>query len=167
VVYRYYDDLNAHNYSDAWNNLGGSNIAAQNGQTYGSWVAGYSGVAGLYISGKDLGAYAGDHLVQVSITVTQKDGTLQHYAGTYTLRETDYQSWTILSASIHATSGSASPAAQPASGAAYWLANGGQWYVHGVQLQISQGPSGLTGTETWNEFANVVTGRRTAPSSPA
>jgi pimeloyl-ACP methyl ester carboxylesterase len=44
-------------------------------------------------------------------------------------------------------------AAQPtqSSSAAYWLAGGGRWYVHGIALQISQGPSGLTGTETWNE----------------
>jgi len=115
VVYRYYDDLNAHDYSDAWNNLGGNNIAAQNGQTYDSWVAGYSAVAGLYISGRDLGAYAGDHLVQVSITVTQKDGTVQHYAGTYTLRAVDVMDYVMIAANIHATSGSAAAPAQDGS----------------------------------------------------
>jgi pimeloyl-ACP methyl ester carboxylesterase len=41
---------------------------------------------------------------------------------------------------------------------AYWLANGGQWSVHGVQLQISQGPSGLVGTENWNADGAVITG---------
>jgi hypothetical protein len=25
-------------------------------------------------------------------------------------------------------------------GDSYWLADGGKWYVHGIQLQISQGP---------------------------
>lgn len=40
---------------------------------------------------------------------------------------------------------------QPTGNVAYWLAGGGRWYVHGITLQISQGPSGLTGTETWNE----------------
>jgi hypothetical protein len=35
-------------------------------------------------------------------------------------------------------------------GDAYWLAGGGQWFVHDYQLQITQGPSGLTGTEHWN-----------------
>jgi pimeloyl-ACP methyl ester carboxylesterase len=35
-------------------------------------------------------------------------------------------------------------------GADYWLANGGQWFVHDYRLQITQGPSGLTGTEHWN-----------------
>jgi pimeloyl-ACP methyl ester carboxylesterase len=158
VIYRYYDDLNAHNYSDAWNNLGGNNIAAQNGQTYDSWVAGYSSVAGLNITGQDLGAYAGDHLVQVSITVTQKDGTVQHYAGTYTLRAVDVMDYVLIGANIHATPGAASSSPQ-LGGTSYWLANGGQWYVHGLQLRISRGgPTGLTGTETWNEFGAVVTG---------
>ena len=37
VVTQYYQDITNHDYTDAWN-LGGSNIAAQNGQTYDSWV---------------------------------------------------------------------------------------------------------------------------------
>jgi pimeloyl-ACP methyl ester carboxylesterase len=158
AIYNYYDALNGHDYQRAWA-MGGNNIAAQNGQTYDSWVAGYSGTDGMYITAQDQGAYAGDHLVQVSITVTQADGSVQHYAGTYTVKLTDVMSWTIVAADIHSTSGAAPAPAQPAGGASYWLANGGQWYVHGLQLRISRGgPTGLTGTETWNEFGAVVTG---------
>ena len=42
------------------------------------------------------------------------------------------------------------PAAPALGGDAYWLADGGKWHVHGESLQISQGPSGLTGTVSWN-----------------
>jgi len=115
VVYGYYDDLNAHQYQQAWE-LGGSNIAAQNGQTYDSWVAGYAGTAGLYITGQDAGTGLGNHLVQVSITVTQTDGSVRYYAGTYTVRQTDYQSWTITSADIHGTSGATPPGQGQAAG---------------------------------------------------
>ena len=148
VVYNYYDTLNAHDYQRAWE-LGGNNIAAQNGQTYDSWVAGYGSTKSLYITGQDAGVGLGNHLVRVSITVTQKDGSRQYYAGTYTVRQTDYQSWTITAADIHSTSGPASSSPQ-LGGTAYWLADGGRWFVHDYQLQITQGPSGLTGKESWN-----------------
>ena len=53
----------------------------------------------------------------------------------------------------------AHPAPAPAlGGLAYWLNEGGYWYVHGMQLWISQGPSGLVGTETWNAGGNVWMG---------
>ena len=47
------------------------------------------------------------------------------------------------------------PAATPSpvqalGGEAYWLAGGGKWFVHGSGIQISRGPSGLTGTVSWN-----------------
>ena len=42
-------------------------------------------------------------------------------------------------------------------GDAYWLAEGGQWQVHGAQLRISRGPSGLTGDESWNVYGQIVT----------
>jgi pimeloyl-ACP methyl ester carboxylesterase len=41
---------------------------------------------------------------------------------------------------------------------AYWLADGGTWTVHGLQLQISRGPSGLIGTQTWNAGGNIEIG---------
>jgi pimeloyl-ACP methyl ester carboxylesterase len=51
------------------------------------------------------------------------------------------------------------PAPAPAlGGEAYWLAGGGHWQVHGMTLQISLGPSGLTGTETWNIYGQIVNG---------
>jgi hypothetical protein len=51
------------------------------------------------------------------------------------------------------------PAPAPALGGDfYWLANGGQWTVHDSQLQISRGPSGLVGDESWNAYGAVVTG---------
>jgi pimeloyl-ACP methyl ester carboxylesterase len=51
------------------------------------------------------------------------------------------------------------PAAPAALGGdAYWLADGGTWNVHGLQLQISRGPSGLTGTQTWNAGGNIEIG---------
>jgi pimeloyl-ACP methyl ester carboxylesterase len=43
-------------------------------------------------------------------------------------------------------------------GDAYWLADGGKWYVHDLWIQISRGSSGLTGEVGWNagpcEFNN-------------
>jgi hypothetical protein len=42
-------------------------------------------------------------------------------------------------------------------GSDYWLADGGKWFVHGAQLRISRGPSGLTGDESWNVYGQIVT----------
>ena len=50
------------------------------------------------------------------------------------------------------------PVAPALGGDAYWLAGGGQWYVHDAQLRISRGPSGLVGDESWNAYGAVVTG---------
>jgi pimeloyl-ACP methyl ester carboxylesterase len=157
-IYGYYDALNAHNYQWAWN-AGGSNIA---GTSYDSWVAGYIGTKGMYVTGKDLTGGVGQeqpggsYVVQVSITAYQADGSAQYYAGTYTVGW-DGSRWSIVAADIHQTSGPAA-SAQQLGGDSYWLAGGGQWYVHGALLQISRGPSGLTGTETWNAYGNVVYG---------
>jgi hypothetical protein len=56
VVVNYYNDISAKDFADAWN-MGGSSIAAQNGQTYSSWVAGYDGTgpesASTYDEGTD------------------------------------------------------------------------------------------------------------------
>jgi pimeloyl-ACP methyl ester carboxylesterase len=43
-------------------------------------------------------------------------------------------------------------------GDAFWLAAGGQWQVHGSNLVISRGPSGLTGMETWNAGGQIILG---------
>jgi len=49
-------------------------------------------------------------------------------------------------------------AAPALGGLAYWLAGGGSWYVHDEQIQISQGPSGLTGDANWNAGGAVIIG---------
>jgi hypothetical protein len=51
------------------------------------------------------------------------------------------------------------PAPAPALGGdAYWLAGGGTWYVHSMQIQISRGASGLAGAQTWNAGGNIQIG---------
>jgi pimeloyl-ACP methyl ester carboxylesterase len=50
------------------------------------------------------------------------------------------------------------PPAPALGGLAYWLADGGRWYVHDEQLQLTQGPSGLIGTMTWNAGGAIITG---------
>lgn len=42
------------------------------------------------------------------------------------------------------------PSQTPASTYAYWMADGGNWYVHGMTLKLQLGGAGLTGTMTWN-----------------
>ncbi len=49
VVTQYYQDITDGKYAAAWA-LGGKNIAALNGQTYGSWVAGYGTTANIDIT---------------------------------------------------------------------------------------------------------------------
>jgi len=76
VVYQYYADIDDGDFTDAWA-LGGSNIAARNGQTYDEWVAGYSG-SEPQVSATD----EGDGVVSVTVT-----GGGQAYAGSYTVSE--------------------------------------------------------------------------------
>lgn len=83
VVVNYYNDIDARDFADAWN-LGGSSIAAQNGQTYDSWAAGYAGsYPQLTVTGESGGT--------VYVTVT---GGGQTFTGYYTV---DESSWTITS----------------------------------------------------------------------
>jgi pimeloyl-ACP methyl ester carboxylesterase len=49
-------------------------------------------------------------------------------------------------------------AAPALGGEAYWLADGGRWYLHGLTLQLSRGPSGLTGLWSWNDYKGTVWG---------
>ena len=67
VVLQYHQDITDHD-RHAARALGGSNIAAQNGQTYDSWVS-------------DLGRR--DRLAHLS--ATQLDGSVRTYDGTYTV----------------------------------------------------------------------------------
>jgi hypothetical protein len=60
--------------------LGGSNIAAQNGQTYDSWVTGYDTTASISLVGQ---ANWNSGAVQTSISAVQTDGSVNTYYGTY------------------------------------------------------------------------------------
>ena len=79
VVTQYYQDITNHDYTGAWN-LGGSNIAAQNGQTYDSWVTGYDTTASISLVGQ---ANWNSGAVQTSISAVQTDGSVNTYYGTY------------------------------------------------------------------------------------
>ena len=99
VVDQYYQDITDQNYAAAWA-IGGSNIAAQNGQTYDSWVAGYSTTtASIDITSS--GTWS-DGTVWTDISATQLNGSVNTYYGTYTVSNA-----VIVSASITQTSGDA------------------------------------------------------------
>ena len=80
VVDQYYQDLTNQDWQDAWA-LGGSNIAAQNGQAYDSWVSGYSTTT-RSISITDWGDW-NDGQVWCDISAVQLDGSVRTYYGTY------------------------------------------------------------------------------------
>lgn len=79
VVSQFYADISDQDYSAAWA-LGGSNVS--NGVGYDAWVAGYGTTQ--FIS---LGtfSYWGSETVQVAISATQADGSVNTYSGTYTV----------------------------------------------------------------------------------
>jgi hypothetical protein len=79
VVTQYYQDITDGNYSAAWA-LGGKNIAARNGQTYGSWVAGYGTTANINITSS--GAWDANR-VWCYISATEDSGAVYDYYGTY------------------------------------------------------------------------------------
>jgi hypothetical protein len=79
VLDQYYQDITNQDYSAAWA-MGGSNIAAENGQTYDSWVAGYANTASITL---DSGGTWNNGTVSVDLTATETDGTVQTYAGQY------------------------------------------------------------------------------------
>lgn len=79
VVTQYYQDISDGNYSAAWA-LGGRNIAALNGQTYNSWVAGYGTTANINITSS--GAWDANR-VWCDISATQDSGAVYDYYGTY------------------------------------------------------------------------------------
>ncbi len=79
VVTQYYQDITDGNYPAAWA-LGGKNIAARNGQTYNSWVAGYATTANISITSS--GAWDANR-VWCDISATQDSGAVLDYYGTY------------------------------------------------------------------------------------
>jgi hypothetical protein len=82
VVGQYYQDITNGDYQGAWA-IGGANIAAQNGQSYGSWVAGYSSTTAI-ISITSSGTW-NDGTVWCYISAVQLDGSVNTYYGTYTV----------------------------------------------------------------------------------
>lgn len=78
TVLAYYGDLNAKDFTDAWN-IGGSNL--NGGSGYAAWVHGYDTTANI-----DVGAYSWNGAaVETTIVATQTDGSVKTYAGTYTV----------------------------------------------------------------------------------
>jgi hypothetical protein len=95
VVSQYYQDITDQNYAAAWV-IGGRNIAAQNGQTYASWAAGYSTTTAS-ISITEFGTWS-NGTVWCDISATQLNGSVNTYYGTYSVSD-----GVIVSASIHQT----------------------------------------------------------------
>jgi hypothetical protein len=82
VVTQYYQDVSDKNYAAAWA-IGGSNLAAQNGQTYTSWVAGYADTT-TSISITSYGTWS-NGTVWCYISAVQYSGAVNTYYGTYTV----------------------------------------------------------------------------------
>ena len=82
VVLQYYQDITDHDWSAAWA-IGGDNLAAQNGQTYDSWVSGYATTTAS-ISVISFGTWD-DGTVWTDLSATQLDGSVRTYSGTYTV----------------------------------------------------------------------------------
>jgi hypothetical protein len=79
VVDQYYQDITNHDWQDA-RALGGDNIAAQNGQIYGSWVSGCVNTTAS-ISITDWGDW-NDGQVWCDISAVQPDRSVRTYYGT-------------------------------------------------------------------------------------
>jgi hypothetical protein len=92
VVTQYYQDVSDKNYAAAWA-IGGSNLSAENGQTYDSWVAGYADTTAS-ISITSYGTWS-NGTVWCYISAVQNSGAVNTYYGTYTVANA-----VILSASI-------------------------------------------------------------------
>ncbi|WP_052845333.1 zinc-ribbon domain-containing protein [Streptomyces sp. NRRL S-31] len=75
VVTRYYDHINAGDYTAAWN-MGGSTLYPG---SYADWVAGFATTAHVDVTASD----DGSGTVSVDIRATQDDGTVSVFKGTY------------------------------------------------------------------------------------
>ena len=80
VVDQYSQDITNHDWRDAWA-LGRDNIAAQNGQTYDSWISGYVNTTAS-ISITDYGD-RNDAQVWCDISAVQLNGSVNTHHGTY------------------------------------------------------------------------------------
>jgi len=92
VISQYYQDITDHDYAAAWA-IGGSNIAAENGQSYSSWEAGYADTTAS-ISITSYGTWS-NGTVWCYISAVQLSGAVNTYYGTY-----DVANGVIVSASI-------------------------------------------------------------------
>ncbi|WP_052433876.1 zinc ribbon domain-containing protein [Streptacidiphilus melanogenes] len=79
VVQQYYADLNAQDFTSAWQ-LGGDNIA---GTSYAQWQSGFGDTQDIQVQATDDASNPG--VVDAVITSTQTDGSVQNYSGTYTV----------------------------------------------------------------------------------
>jgi hypothetical protein len=81
VVQEFYNDLNAQDFTDAWN-LGGNNLNGDSG--YDAWVSGYTTTTvpgGISLS--TWSYYPDSDAVEVTITADQLDGSINTYQGYY------------------------------------------------------------------------------------
>ena len=88
VVQEYFASINAGDYAQAWA-LGGQNIE------HGSYQSFVQGFASTSLDSVNVVSVSGN-TVTVTLDSTQTDGTVQHYAGTYTVRN-----GVIVSADLH------------------------------------------------------------------
>lgn len=95
VVSQYYQDITNGDYQAAWA-IGGASIAAQNGQSYAGWVAGYTDTTASI----DITSYGtwSDGTVWCYISAVQLDGSVRTYYGTYSV-----SNGVIVSANIQQT----------------------------------------------------------------
>lgn len=114
VLHAYYAAINQHDFQRAWSNW--SDGGHSSGQTPQQFADGFANTAQVVLrtgAPGGVGAAAGSRYVEIPVTIdaTLRDGSVHHYAGTYTLRRavvdgaTDAQrAWHIASATLHESS---------------------------------------------------------------
>ncbi len=110
VVRNYYAAINAHDYARAWASWSDGGRAS--GQTPQQFADGFANTATVTVQPDAPGrvdAAAGSRYIEVPVTITatQRDGSVRHYAGAYTLRRAvvdgataDQRAWRIASANL-------------------------------------------------------------------
>jgi len=111
VLHAYYAAINQRDFQRAWSNW--SDGGHSSGQTPQQFADGFANTAQVTLRAGApgaVGAAAGSRYVEIPVTLdaTQRDGSVHHYVGTYTLRRavvdgaTDAQrAWHIESATLH------------------------------------------------------------------
>ena len=111
VIRDYYAAIEQHDYAHAWSLW--SDGGRSSGQTAQQFADGFAGTAHVVVQpgapGR-LDAAAGSRYIEVPVTVdaAQRDGSVRHYAGSYTLRRAvvdgataEQRAWRIGSANLH------------------------------------------------------------------